>query len=459
VKTPDQIVADLTARLRRSWSHTVARDVLGTGSHGDELLPGVTNSSAWPHSFPLGMPDKRDLEQRFAAYQAKTLAWRQWHAIHERAGVELIDAIRRVHGTIQAIPTHLRIEDVDAAAELSGREWVARLGRGRARAAVLVEQFRPASNLPRILCEVDDWADVDFALLCEAAAWFRANDATGLTPRQVPLPGIHAKWLNTRQHLVAALADLDRLPLVPAHPPRVHLTYLDPEHRAAGGRRHDCVSVGDDVQLPYLPQVVIISENKDTAVAFPPVPRGVCVEGGGFGGAAAAALPWLVEAPVLVYWGDIDAAGFEILDGYRADGVPAVSMLMDLVTFERYQRYGTSLDRRGIPLRPGLRRDLPHLNADEHATYQALTDPAWRSHRRLEQERIPLTDALAALRLLQPAQRACVVAPLTASDTPGIAWPVKFTRWSGARAEAASDPRHSIMQLATYLQDVQHDPS
>ena len=171
---------------------------------------------------------------------------------------------------------------------------------------------------------------------------------------------------------------------------------------AVGGRRHDCISLGDHVQLPYTPQVVIISENKDTAVAFPAVTGGVCVEGGGFGGATAAALPWLVEAPLLVYWGDIDAAGYEILDGFRGDGVPAISMLMDRVTFERYEQYGTSLDRRGNLLGPGTRRDLPHLDAAEHAMYHALTDPAWKTHRRIEQERIPLADALAALRLLQP---------------------------------------------------------
>jgi hypothetical protein len=131
------------------------------------------------------------------------------------------------------------------------------------------------------------------------------------------------------------------------------------------------------------------------------VTGGVCVEGGGFGGATAAALPWLVEAPLLVYWGDIDAAGYEILDGFRGDGVPASSMLMDLVTFERYERYGTSLDRRGNTLGPGTRRDLPHLDAAERTLYHALTDPAWKRHRRIEQERIPLADALAALRLLQ----------------------------------------------------------
>jgi hypothetical protein len=402
VKTPDQVVADITARLRRSWPHAIASDLLRRADRADEHIPGDSDPLAWPHSFPLGSPTRRDLEQQFAAYQAKTLDWRQWLAAHAGAGAELIDATRRVHDTVQAIPTHLRVADIDAAARLSGQEWVARLARGRTRAAALLHLFIPPADLPRMLREVDSWTDVDFALLCDAAAWFRDNDPTGLTPRQVPVPGMHAKWLNTRQHVVAALAGLGALPLAPAHPPRVHLTYLDPGHRAANGRRHDCVSVGDHVRLPYTPRAVIISENKDTAVAFPAVTGGVCVEGGGFGGAAAAALPWLAQAPLVAYWGDIDAAGFEILDGFRAAGVLAVSMLMDQATFERYERFGTSLDRRGMSLGPGKRRDLHHLNAAERVMYDALTDPAWTRHRRLEQERIPLADALAALRSLQP---------------------------------------------------------
>jgi hypothetical protein len=402
VKTPDQVVAEVTTRLRRTWPHEIAEDTLRSVSHDGRHPPEGTGRLAWPHSFPLGPPGRQELQQRFASYQAQTLTWRQWLITHESAGVELVDATRRVHGTAQDIPTHLQVAHADAAAEISGREWVARLVRARARAAAILGRFAPPANLPHALREVSDWADVDFALLCDAAAWFCDHDAAGLTPRQVPVPGMHAKWLNTRQHLVAALAGLETLPLASPHPPRVHLTYLDPGHRAAGGRWHDCISIGDQVQLPYPPQTVIVSENKDTAVAFPAVVGGVCVEGSGFGGAAAAALPWLAKAPLLVYWGDIDAAGFEILDGFRADGVPAVSMLMDLATFNRYERFGTSLDRRGAPLGPGTRRDLPHLTAAERAIYHALTDPAWKTHRRLEQERIPLHDAVAALQLFQP---------------------------------------------------------
>jgi hypothetical protein len=400
VKAPEQVVADLTARLRRSWSHAAASDPTRVSLRAKDYVSGGGESPAWPHSFPIGTPSKDELEQHFAAFQGQVLTWRQWHASRSARGIELVDSTRRVHGTVQAIPTHLRVADIDAAAALAGREWITRLDRSRKRAALLGRRFGSLADLPRLLREVDAWTEVDFELLCDAAAWFRDEDATGLTPRQVPVPGMHAKWLNTRQHLVAALAGLEALPLAPSHPPRVHLTYLDPDHRAAGGRLHDCVSVGDPVQLPYQPKVAIISENKDTAIAFPPTPLGVCVEGGGFGGAAAGALPWLVEAPLLVYWGDIDAAGFEILDGFRADGVPAASMLMDMATFERYERFGTSLDRRGAPLPPGG-RDLLHLTGVERAMYDALTDRAWTRHRRLEQERIPLTHAHSALRLVR----------------------------------------------------------
>lgn len=401
MRTPDQVLTDVAARLRRSWSRTAADDAMREIHRACTHPPEGNGPPSWPHAFPLGAPSRGELEHDFAAYQRQVLAWRQWRTSHAGSGVELIDATRRIHSTVQTIPTHLRIADVDAAATLCGRDWVTRLARGRTRATTLVEQFAPSADLPRMLRQTDDWTDVDFMLLCNAAAWFRDHDATGLTPRQVPVPGMHAKWLNTRRHLVAALAGLDTLPLAPAHPARIHLTYLDPEHRAGGHRLHDCISIGDRVQLPYTPRIAIISENKDTAVAFPPVPSGVCVEGGGFGGSAAAALPWLLDAPLLVYWGDIDTAGFEILDGFRADGVPAISMLMDMATFERYEQFGTSLDRRGALLGPSTPRDLPHLTEDERAMYEALCDPTWERHRRLEQERIPLADALTALGHLQ----------------------------------------------------------
>uniref|UniRef100_UPI002B26F64F DUF2220 domain-containing protein n=1 Tax=Nocardioides sp. TaxID=35761 RepID=UPI002B26F64F len=140
----------------------------------------------------------------------------------------------------------------------------------------------------------------------------------------------------------------------------------------------------------YQPQAVVISENKDTAIHFPPIPQGIAVEGGGFGGKTAAAFGWFTGAPRLYYWGDIDAHGYEILNGWRADGVPVTSILMDLATYDQYEPYGTNADTRCQALTTVTRKPLPHLTAGERAVYERITDPAWTGHRRIEQERIPV---------------------------------------------------------------------
>ncbi len=204
---------------------------------------------------------------------------------------------------------------------------------------------------------------------------------------------MHAKWLNTRQVLVRDLAGIDDLRLLPPHPARIHFTYLDPQYRAGGGRIHDSATVGDSVALPYQPRIVIISENKDTAIHMLPIPGAISVEGVGKGGATAAAFAWICDAEHVLYWGDMDVDGLEILDGFRAAGVPARSLLMDLASYDQWERYGTNSDAKGQPLRSTTARQLPHLTADERALYLCLASPDWSRHRRVEQERIPLEHA------------------------------------------------------------------
>jgi hypothetical protein len=73
-----------------------------------------------------------------------------------------------------------------------------------------------------------------------------------LTPRQVPIPGLHAKWLGSNSHLVRTLAGLDDLSMV-TRPTRVYWTNLDPDYRRTGQCIHDSLTHGDSVPLPYEP--------------------------------------------------------------------------------------------------------------------------------------------------------------------------------------------------------------
>jgi hypothetical protein len=374
VKTAEQVLEEIRRRLRSTWH----ADASGAGT-------------AWPHQFLLGTPPKATLESDFSRYQRAALAWRDWAAAHD---VTITDAARIVHGTTQRMPTHLAVPSADAAARLCGPDWVRMLNRGRARGAELSRRFPGLQDLAGMTRKVDRYSDADFELLCAAGDWFARNSAVGLTPRQVPIPGLHAKWLNTHQGAVVALAGIPDLGLLPPHPARLHFTYLDPDYLASGGRRHDSATVGDAMTPAYAPEVIVVSENKDTAIHFPPLRLGISVEGVGSGGGTAAATGWLRECPNLFYWGDIDPAGFEILNGFREAGLPVTSILMDTATYEEFERFGTGMDVRGNEIPAGKRRTLPHLTEAERLIYNNLTNTAWKRFRRIEQERIPLGSAL-----------------------------------------------------------------
>ncbi|MFD6064940.1 Wadjet anti-phage system protein JetD domain-containing protein [Rhodococcus wratislaviensis] len=253
-------------------------------------------------------------------------------------------------------------------------------------------------GLARLLRTVILYSDHDFRLLCDTTRWFitHSGDASGLTPRQVPVPGVHAKWLNARQREVATLAGYaDGLELLPNHAPRIHFTYLDPTYRTSGGRVHDSHTLGDTINLPYQPELIIVSENKDTAILFPPTPGAIAVEGNGHEGPSRLSqFDWITNCPNIIYWGDIDSAGYKIVNAYR-DTLPIHTILMDHHTYTRYAPFGTNHYPDGRPVPTGG-PNLPNLAPTEKLAYSAVTasdaDP-----RRVEQERIPLHAAAEAV--------------------------------------------------------------
>lgn len=386
MKSTSNIVADIERRLARSWA---ADAVERSGGPAAEVM--------WPHPFSLSLPKSSVLESQFGEVAKWNTGWRSWAA---ELGIPLRTEPRRVAGTDQTLCTHITVTDIDKAAALVGGHWPERLTRTRDRATVLRTRFPDLDQPARILKATDDYLDIDFNLLLDAADWFATtglDERALLTPRQVPVEGLHTKWLNTRRGLVAELAGLADLGLLPPHPARIHFTYLDPGHLVAGGRRHDSASVGDSVDLPYTPQVLLISENKDTAVGFPAVPGGVAIEGAGRGASTHAAFSWIFDVPVVAYWGDMDADGLEILNEFRGAGLVTNSLLMDLAAYEEWERFGTNTDPQGKTIGARTPRLVEHLNEPEAELYACLSSADWSRFRRVEQERIPLTVAHAAL--------------------------------------------------------------
>nr|BFE29820.1 hypothetical protein GCM10010200_020710 [Actinomadura rugatobispora] len=251
-------------------------------------------------------------------------------------------------------------------------------------------------------------------MLFSAVTWLRRHpDAGAWTARQLPVPGMHTKWLDTHGALLRDVAGRDVRDEVRPRPAVLHLTYVDPGHAASGRRRHDAWTTGDTHDIAYRPRIVLVVENRDSRLWFPPVRDTIVVEGGGkAAGTLLANVPWIRAAEHVAYWGDIDADGYAILDRFRAalaepgpdeaPPKPVTSILMDATDLHRYARHGVNHDKAGRPIKPSP-VILPHLTEAETTAYDTIATAGPTPFRRIEQEAIPL--AHAATRLLDVCMR------------------------------------------------------
>lgn len=270
------------------------------------------------------------------------------------------------------------------------------------RARALASSLRSAGAVltPATLRAVYALGADDVEVLLSAVTWLRENpDASAWTARQLPIPGMHTKWLDTHGALLRDAAGRDVRAEVRSRPAVLHLTYVDPGHAASGSRRHDAWTTGDTHDIAYRPRIVLVVENRDSRLWFPPVPGTIVVEGGGKAAAALLAnVPWIRAADHIVYWGDIDADGYAILDRLRAalaeptpDGAPpkpVTSILMGAADLHQYAPHGVNHDRSGRLIKPSP-AILRHLTEAEAIAYDTIATAGPTPFRRIEQEAIP----------------------------------------------------------------------
>lgn len=350
----------------------------------------------WPWRIPIGRPAAEELNTDWKRVRDLALDWRR---LEPRQGTTLDWVNRRVSGIPQTLPAGITFDTLDAAAAFAGPATIAAVALARRRWSALKGRF-PTTATPATLQTVISWDIVNFRLALDTAEWFRTNPTPDdtWTPRMVPVPGLHAKWLDlkSRRQLVAVLAGIPHITLRD-RPAQAHITYLDPTWLANGGRRFDIITAGDPHSLPYRPQIVIITENRDTALYFPAMSAGIAVRGDGDRVLRSLPDSLLIRAPQVVYWGDVDVDGLEIVDGLRDRGAKLRTILMDLPSYDTYRQFGTHTDQAGRPLGVPERKALRHLSEAERGLYERLTDPGWEGPRRIEQERIPLTVAAGLL--------------------------------------------------------------
>ena len=242
----------------------------------------------------------------------------------------------------------------------------------------------------RLLEHATDWPDL--LLICR---YFRDEYQPDCQyVRQLPLP-VHTKFLEERSTLLLSLlAFVTPALLRPDHRDwRKKLGLLVPEPMIRIRVSPDSALTGllpvaekqTDFGLPlsafarHVQPVrrVFICENLLNFLTLPVLPDTAAIwSGGGFNIECLAGVDWLREKPIL-YWGDLDAHGFQILNQCRGYFPSTQAILMDRPTFDAHRHLISAGE-------PTPVASLPHLTAEETELFQLLKRNTWR----IEQERL-----------------------------------------------------------------------
>lgn len=170
---------------------------------------------------------------------------------------------------------------------------------------------------------------------------------------------------------------------------QVHMRFLDDQLNKHYGLAVNelCLPRTQCSALPLQGQRCIITENKMTFLTLPPLPDTFAIFGGGFKVSSLAPISWLYECPI-IYWGDLDAQGFQILSQLRSIFPHVISLMMDKTTLDTFINFS-------VAGTPSPVRSLPYLTSHEHELFLHLA----QNNIRLEQERVSHTYALKQIRV------------------------------------------------------------
>lgn len=331
---------------------------------------------------------------QFAAVRAWAGAWQDAAASEPDLDVAFTERQTRNFGRVH-IPKTARVLTIDCAARLVRRASELASARQRYEALMATDH--------RLTALADHWLRIvgmsrgDFVVLCRFVSEAVALDLTRLRLREVPCAGMHTKFLeDNRTVLKPILAALNVPPNLDAQSWAGKFGFVEDDtslfelrdldggllpyaHVALPARQLTDESPARAADGRALRGVVIV-ENQATFQALPGMPGIVAIFGRGFTVRVLGSATWLAAQPLL-YLGDLDHAGFQMVAGLRRDGLAHLqTALMDVRTAEANRSYWV-IDTST----PGTSRAYEGLIDRECSAQQLMAAGPWR----LEQERIP----------------------------------------------------------------------
>lgn len=312
--------------------------------------------------------------------------------------VELEARATRSYGR-QSFPVRIAFEDeADYLAYLGKEEEAAAFKEAAAMIRERVPALRGwvARHPKKIVAHLGSWPD-----LLRVVRYFQENPRPEQYLRELPV-SVPTKFIEAHQGILRSLLDavlpdeavrrkedgFERRYFLRQAEPLVRLRLLDEGMQDRLGWPSDDLSMPAPAfaRLDMRGKRMVVTENKMTFLTLPALPDGLGLFGRGFQVEVLKQAGWLHDC-TLLYWGDLDAQGFQILSQLRSTFPRVQSVMMDRATLEAFRRFA-------VPGTPCPAESLPHLAAEEQALFEYLC----ANNLRLEQERISQAYAVDRLR-------------------------------------------------------------
>lgn len=240
----------------------------------------------------------------------------------------------------------------------------------------------------KVLPYIAVWPDV-----LKVCRYFVKNPKPNLYRRELPIK-VHTKFIENHQTILKELLNnlisdsieyssttFDKRFNLKFIEPQIRFKVLDPDISSKYFSGVDDLSVPLSLfkNLNLDVTRIIIAENKISlyhTLTLPNTKGTIAVFGKGYSASNLKDIDWFRSKQIL-YWGDIDAHGFEILSQVRGYYPQTESILMDKKTFQEYFEDVEGSDSNVVKLK--------HLTHQEDKLHQYLLKNKFR----LEQEKIP----------------------------------------------------------------------
>ncbi|WP_113662373.1 Wadjet anti-phage system protein JetD domain-containing protein [Pedobacter nanyangensis] len=354
------------------------------------IYPDILRSSLLcVESFPLNLRSDKKLSKDFAAMsreiahlmsEAKDRKGYGYNVISEKVKT-------RSHG-FQDIPLSIRFDTL--------QDFLKFIGKVKE-----YEEFECACNLINSeIPELKEWTvknplkivqnQNEWENLLKVCKWFLHNYRRGeFYIRELPID-IHTKFIEANTGVIKSLLEVlipdrikhdermfeKRFGLKYAEP-RIRIRFLDERLFVEGRFKDISIPLHEFADADFDCRRIIITENKMNFLTLPEMKDAVAIWGGGFAVKNLKDIEWL-KGKAILYWGDIDAQGFEILAQLRSYYPQTISVMMDKETFNRFAVYQAQGTKSNIILRQWL-------TDAEQELYNLVREKSLR----LEQEKIP----------------------------------------------------------------------